>query len=319
MTRDIGEPHDHDHSGPSEGGASLAPDEATVGADETFSPSARPLISNQDRTINVPADYPTIQEALDQVPIYLRHVYEIRVDDGSYEGFYTPGFVAERFRPGSTTQAQLKVTGNTTTPSNVTVPYFGGGSCDIVSVQGFGVESDIPATDEDTSIQFYNCNEAALNQIVMLADPDGTNPTYGVVAYNSHMNVNNVDMGASVRQHGYSVKHGGTIIEEPNGTTPSAGNVTGRAYINGGGYYQVHRNDSSLTADSGITGGAGGWGVYDADNDAIINVNNTIYLTSQGSRPSPETSYAWYVDNGGGGNTVAWWFTSDGGTNWATL
>lgn len=44
----------------------------------------RPLTSNTNITVNVPADVPTIQQALCNVPYFLRHTYVIYVDGATY-------------------------------------------------------------------------------------------------------------------------------------------------------------------------------------------------------------------------------------------
>jgi len=211
----------------------------------------RKLHTESDTEVNVPADYDTIQEAVNDIPLIINHSYEITVDDGDYsdEDVLIPQITAGRdtVTGGAGWEEKLVISGNSATPSNVKVGSivangFHGG---ILTITGFAFQNDNPYDDENVPFAAYYCHDISLRSCVW---EGGSN---GLVSYGSNMVVNDLDLGTNVLSgFGLKTKHGGYLFEQRVGNPATVGNVGGYAYISGSGR-TVQEADSTLTGDSG--------------------------------------------------------------------
>lgn len=253
----------------------------------------RPLWTTQDTTVNVPADYNTIQAAVNDIPVILNHSYEITIDDGDYstEDVLVPQTYGGRaMNTGISWEHKLQITGNQTTPANVKIGSIVMNGCvgGIFRVRGLQLQNDNPHDDENTPFAAYYCNEATL------AHAEFAGGTSGPVGYGGYLVLKDVDLGTGVLTgSGVMAKHGGVIYEQiAGGDPPAAGNVGGYAYESRQGcLIGIAGNTSTISGDSGflnvdgqnLTGERNGLGSY-------FDMQNREWLGVQKAGP---THYAW--------------------------
>jgi len=189
---------EHDHSEPGKGGEVLKPEQAIIGG--------RDFSSQSSVTVTVGSDYPTIQAALDDAPLWLKettHNYIINVPDGDYstEDLTVPTVLGE---------GDLVITGNETTPSNVTVGTIYVGACGAtVTIEGVQFEDEgnqVRQSDENAAVVAEKSNW------VILRDCNFNNTTTGVVSYETkEVEVDSVQFNGLT--DGYRVKHNGVLID----------------------------------------------------------------------------------------------------------
>lgn len=233
---------------------SISTDGAGIGGATGLNPSAdnRPIISNEDRTISVGDDVETIQDAVNQVPIYLRHNWVIDIPDGTYEeDVFVPPILNERGdeggNVGEVARQNLQLVGNRSDPSSVKIDsLYISGVGNAAGVQAFGIEfqSDNPYDDEDFVIAVYGGNGFA-----SIADCAIAGGTHGIISYNATLSINDVDFGVDVLPgFGVKIKYDGfAYVKEAHG------NVGARAYETGGpGWIKFNGDNSTLTGDDGL-------------------------------------------------------------------
>jgi len=95
--------------------------------------SDRPMVTESETILTVGTDTATIQEALNQIPLIIRHNFEIQVPDGDYSGedlLVPPFMVADDAGmnrddvTGEGASHLPRITGNIDTPTNVQVGSF---------------------------------------------------------------------------------------------------------------------------------------------------------------------------------------------------
>jgi hypothetical protein len=174
-----------------------AVDVQSVNTDEALVGTApqRPLISESDTTVNVPADYGTVQAAIDDCPIILRHEYEITVDDGDYssedihiENVYAGGEAADGLG-----EQMLRISGNSATPSNVkfgSLFIHGVVGKTTPLIEGFQVERVAPRA-EKGQIACHGAHGAAIRNF-----ETNSAENVGVEAYESTIELRSADVSA---------------------------------------------------------------------------------------------------------------------------
>jgi hypothetical protein len=233
---------EHTHSGPSSGGkridtstlaaskaefenarvdnlnaSQVAGTDLTVGGDAAY--GNRPLVSTEERTLNVPSEYETIQAAIDAVPLVLRHEYAIVVNDGTYdEHLSIPPTIAGHPKSRSAQERSgLEIYGNSEEPSQVTVNSLTISGCSGAVnpfVSGFTFRQANPFDDEDVAVIAYGTTETTLSNIRIRTGPDRSQPLRaGIKAYGgTAMKVQSVDFGDGECRRGFVTKHMSRIL-----------------------------------------------------------------------------------------------------------
>lgn len=268
---------EHDHSGPDAGGGTLAPESLRSGTVEADSVAAervetgalnaagltvgpadttlgdRPLVSTERRVLSVPGDFETIQAALDEVPLVLRHEYVVAVDDGSYdEHLVVPPVLAGHPKARSDQERSgLEIYGNGDAPERVTANSLTISGCTGAVnpfVSGFTFRRANPYDDEDVAVVAYGTTETSLANLRIRKAPDRSDPiraavkSYGGTA----MKVAGLDLGDRQVRRGLVTKHHGTILHKEGRIT---GRVTDAVVWPVGGLVEFNGENVDATAD----------------------------------------------------------------------
>jgi hypothetical protein len=206
--------------------------------------------SNQQ--FNVPNDYATIQDALDDLPQVARKEYVINVDDGTYnEDLLVEGLINASWTDGVFGQSaagengQVQVIGNINTPSNVKVDSVAlAGLVGSAVIQFWGIEwsgDPTPYTDEDTPVFAAGDGEAFFG---FCNYADGT-ASEGSVCYSGRMHIRQGNFGTLNYSNGITVKRGGFVTAQDN-----VGTVSDTAFngVDPGGIF-MFKNFGTLTGD----------------------------------------------------------------------
>lgn len=254
------------------GGSTTVYVDASSGDDSNDGSSSNPLA--------------TIQEAVNRLPRILRQDYYIDVAAGDYssEDVLIRGVHAAN---ASTSGgfSSLTVSGDTATPSNVTVNSISAVNCTGINnphIEGFEF-TGIDPYDAEGSLSFYGCENGLVegdNNYV-----NNKSGTPAIAAYNSLVKVQAgaQDIGSGLRSAGVQAKRAGYAIV--------VGDVTGTAadylLVNIGGGSLIY--DSSIVTGSGTSGtvlGREGRVVDRADNivvDGTARPLATAYLSANQS------------------------------------
>ncbi|AGC34574.1 virion component [Haloarcula sinaiiensis tailed virus 1] len=218
----------------------------------------RPLVSTQDRDITVGTDTSTIQEALNEIPLLLRHNFAVRVPDGTYdEDLLVPPVVIEDTAglddagAGSDEGAsQIPwIRGNTTTPTNVTVNSITVSSTQgaiAPIIEGFNPISTIPNSDENVAVAVFGAQNVSFRHL----DFSGAGANIGFLIYSSTATIRGAtDFGSGDLNRGVEMKHNGMLSIDTFG-----GKTTGT--VND---YLVRNDDGSVVVieRTDATGGSG--------------------------------------------------------------
>lgn len=238
--------------------------DVNVGFNQAGSPP-RTLVSTQDREIVVPRDHDTIQEAVDEIPLLMRHKLDVVIEPGEYdEDVIVPPFIGEWARPNQKELVPVRINGNQDDPSQVTVnSLFATSAIGTIPIQfrGLQVRGTNPYDNEDTGIGIYGCTEVGLVDVAFVSGHNG------VTSYNSQVMLRNVDFGSKVLDgKAISVKHNGLAYENPGVEEPTSGTVGGAAYNAKNGNIWFASNHSSLSGSPLIKTDLGF--VYDFDQEA---------------------------------------------------
>lgn len=230
------------------------------------SPTGRPLISNESTTIYVDPDegedsaagtedapVKTIQEAVDRVPIYLRHQYTIDLatvadtpvtynEDVLVPSITGTGQAGQE--DGASQQGpfrNLDITGQTNDSEAVRIGSLMFGNVigtSAAHVQFVTITRDSPYDDEQYGICAYGTGEVTLYNIQFT---DG--PTSGILAYGSSMKASFIDLGQRNVDWGIHAKRHGSIIARE-----IDGEVTGPAYAS------IQNSKVSIKEGNRVTG-----------------------------------------------------------------
>ena len=250
------------------GGTGTLTNYASIGTDETSiaTHDDRPLWSSADRYISVPGDYGSIQAAVNDLPFYLAHRYEITVDgsyDGSAEDIVVPPTVGARlgFGGGSET-ILLRIAGNETNYPVINSILFDTVLGMAAQLKWVEVAGGNPWTNEDAAIEAYGCRGR-----VQIVDVDISHiGSDGIVSYASDVTLDGtIDFGTGLQSVAMEVKHMGNIAAP---STPLEGAVNGDVFGLSAG--QIHADvGSPLVANStGFSRSSRGV-VYDTEGSGI--------------------------------------------------
>lgn len=231
----------HDHSGPERGGGSLDADAVTADEVEAGALAAdaltagrlnaanatvgegefgdRPLVSTERRVLSVPDDYDTIQAAIDDVPLVLRHEYVVAVADGTYdEHLSVPPVIAGHPKERSDQERSgLEIYGNSENPERVVANSLTISGCTGAVnpyVSGFTFRRANPYDDEDVAVIAYGTTETTVANLRIRADRS-TPLRAGIKAYGgTSMKVQEVDFGDGQCRRGLATKHMGEIFHK---------------------------------------------------------------------------------------------------------
>jgi len=227
---------------------------ATIGdeGDGNLGPDTRPFSQVGETLVNVPSDYPTIQDALNDVPLYLRDDYIISIDDGDYSSedlIIPPHVTADVVTEGTYgSTGILSIQGNQTTPANVTVnsvASLGSIGRNSPQIAGLRVEGSSPA-DNDENIGFIIAGGG--NAQVLDCEFGGDGTQKGLTAYSGSVTIQNVDFGSGNRKLLMENKHGGTIWCASTGTV--SGHATESVFsVASNPGISFDSNAASLSAD----------------------------------------------------------------------
>jgi hypothetical protein len=223
---------------------SVTTDKARVGSSAKSGPNDRPLISNSDTTVTVDAgggqDYTSIQSAIDDCPIFLRHEYIIEVNNGDYSSEDLKVETVINGGEGAGTDAgastNLRIRGDATTPSNVTV-----GSCHVrnvvgnigVDVIGMEFQNKVPNDNEDTYCLAQGTGEVRFDDVAF----SGSNATNGIVIYGPKGDLRGVDVSNTGGQGVKAKRNAQVICKDFTGTTdnPYRARENSRLVVDGDG------------------------------------------------------------------------------------
>lgn len=224
----------------------------------------RPMVTNGNTTVNVPADFPTIQEALWSIPWFCKHEYKITVDAGDYTGegslYFPPTYSAKTVDGSSEIGNNPTLQGDSTTPSNVTIDSIVlDGILGFPLVQGFQFEGVDTTFGPDSQARAQGCGGR-----VTFADINhrGNSAVQaGIVFYSSTGQINRIDFGdGDDVNNGLNIK-GGPGFAQIKGASGSTGDKVMRVQA---GYGVIA---------SGVTA-TGANGAMETEQGIGINQNN---------------------------------------------
>lgn len=260
----------------------------------------RPIVSEQARTINVGTDVSSIQEAVNEIPLLLRHRYKINVESGTYsEDLLIPPFmVADTSGEDSAGNVEgathnPRITGDTATPSNVEVSSItttGVQGAIAPLIEGFNVTGDTPYDDESTGIQLFGCQNVSLRAISWA----GSSASRGVYAYGSTVTVRNCDFGSTDLDYGVASKHNSSIHVDSFGSNPTTGTVNSH----------VFRVDDASVLSAKAVGATGNSGYVENANGLAHNADWNAFEPVVGLRYNISSNQTVSTKDTGGVQTV---------------
>ena len=176
--------------------------------------STVPGVYTYNVTVNVPEDYPTMQDAIDAVPDNYWQFITIQVSDGIYDEdlvIRNKRGCTPNFPPESGQQAVLVITSKSKDRTKVSYR-----SAQVFSCGGTPYSPNLEHlnftnrthSDENCSVEFYGCTSGAVNRCSF----NGVGVDKCVEAYNSIISVESCDFGNEINDKAMVVKHGGTIM-----------------------------------------------------------------------------------------------------------
>lgn len=253
---------------------SVTTEELSIGS-SGYSANSRPAISNEDKVVTVPGDYSTVQAAVNDCPMYLRHEYKIDISDGTYnEDVVVPPVIAGDFNGQADQEfGRLEIYGNTGDRTAVELDSFvatGCGGAVNPFITHITFLADNPHDNESTSVAIYGCNQSAVASLGF-----GANVTNGVLAYGSEVVVNDLNLGSGNLSHAVTTKHGGSAHLK-TGTVD--GSVTDSLLQPSSGYIQY--KSANMNATGTLVEGTGTDGhVWDATDEKFVNMSNLPSVT----------------------------------------
>lgn len=212
----------------------------------------RYFINMQDITVSVCSsgcNYTTIQEAVDNLPLFLMGQYTVNVHNGDYstEGIVIRGSFGINSRSGSET-SRLVLTGNITNPGEVKI-----GSIFVIGlkgrtniIEGFNFTSFNSFTNENASLDVDNSDEVVIRNSVFSANGYRAIISYG----GSNVKVaGNVNFGTGLYNFLAVTKHGSKLYMFDGNFTGSASEY---AFSTPGGMIFIEDYEVSVTGMTGF-------------------------------------------------------------------
>lgn len=214
--------------------------------------SNRPFVSNYPRNISVCSsgcDYTRIQDAINQVPLILRHEYLIDIHDGVYnENLYIPPIISSGvlndgiYNQGSC--VMLKIWGNQSDRNAVSIQsaqISGANGCQTPSLAYMRVLGTDPLSSENVSIAVYGSNHVVLQRLNFT----GNSANIGIMSYGSSLTISTTDFGNNDLDYAMIVKHGGEIYFNDGA---NYGSVTNHVVYHDSG--NVYFNNDTISSGS---------------------------------------------------------------------
>ena len=165
-------------------------------------------------TVNIPEDYPTMQDAIDAIPDNYWQFITLQVSDGNYDEdlvIRNKRGCTPNFPPESGQQAVIVITSKSKDRTKVSYKsaqvFSCGGTPFSPNIQDVNF-TNRTHSDENCSIEFYGCTSGAVNRCSF----NGVGVDKCVEAYNSIISVESCDFGNEINDKAMVVKHGGTIM-----------------------------------------------------------------------------------------------------------
>lgn len=183
---------------------------------------AYPYISDSAKTISVPGDYPTIQEAIDSLPRRLHHQHVIDIDAGTYdedllvERIQNLAYIDGTMGTGSAGEnTSLQIIGDRANPSNVKVNSATVNGCVGKAIPQFwGIEwqgANNPYSDDPYCVGFHGpSSEGFIGDCAFTANAD-TVAEWAVIAYGGHLHIRDTDFGTDQFHNGVVAKRQGSV------------------------------------------------------------------------------------------------------------
>lgn len=245
--------------------------------------SSRPLTSENPRNITVCAsgcDYTTIQEAINQVPYFLRHRYIIKIGNGVYDEniIIPPIIVSDTIYNNQGPVEALEIRGNTSDMNLVkikSIQITGQVGAQNPLIQYVTVYGTDDYSNENVSISIYGSNHPILKFINITSVAIN-----GIMSYGSSVSISGIDFGNNNLLYAMDVKHGGSFYSFVSLNVPSYGTVQRYVYVLEGG--NIYSNNDNIKSGIGLyyqNPTATGFGVKTEETNETINgVNSTDYL-----------------------------------------
>jgi hypothetical protein len=241
--------------------------------------NGRPLWSESDRTIAVPGDVATVQEAVDQLPVFLRHEFVIDIasgHDASGEDVYVPPTMGPQAFPISTLSegSALLIDGDSANKPTLNSVLFDTMCGNFARLHGVGLSGSNPYDNESSAFAAYGSNgRVAISQ----CDITG-NVGKGVLSYASMVTVNGVDLGTGGITNGVQTKHmGRALVKELNGTVTGPVLQAGEGVIHAAGPVNASTTGGNRLAapNRGVVYGETTYGINNGIVTASISTNQS--------------------------------------------
>ncbi len=183
-------------------------------------------------SIAVPADFPTIQQAIDSVPEIQWQRFNVTIADGTYDEEVS---VDNKWAGGATIGAVpgertgLYIVGESKTGVRVKswLVVSCGGAAFSPQIARQTIFGHGTKTNETASIEFYGCPAGAVLDVNLHSEE--ADSSKGVQSYDSVISVEGVDFGDELYTDLFTVKHGGKIYSNNNTRQGIGPSPTGRA------------------------------------------------------------------------------------------
>lgn len=246
--------------------------------------SDRPLVSQSETSLTVGTDTASIQEAINQIPLILRHNFEIQVPDGTYDEnlLVPPLLVADSAgmnRDGTTNEGAShipRITGDIDTPTNVQVNSFtvaGAQGAIAPLIEGFNIIGTAPYADEGAGVEIYGSQNVSFRWMSFA----GGTARVGFLPYGSGVTIRQeCDLGNDVLKFGVETKHNANVnIDHFSSATYS---LTGSCTD-----YAIYNNDGGVVTFRDMQATGGIRDVYNREG-VMYNANLMEYEPAIGAR-----------------------------------
>ncbi|UPV76640.1 hypothetical protein M0R89_19095 (plasmid) [Halorussus limi] len=230
---------------------------------------SRPFITNGPKSINVPDDYETIQGALNSVPLFLRHKYNININanKGPYdENIQVPSVFSIDHVGDRGLQAGLMINGINGKPevNSIFVTNIVGSAVALSNLRPTSTTGVVDPTNT-AAVQVHSTSG-----VVYMSEIDFTafSDLYqAILLYKSaQMELVDCDFGSGNVANGVRLKQGHTSLYVRGGNT---GDLRGHKYkVNGGRVFENKAQTSSWSASEGVA---------DIESGLVIDDQGEIY------------------------------------------
>lgn len=218
--------------------------------------SERRFNDDEAQFISVPGDYPTVNDAIQDVfPYRQMNTLVIEVSEDTNEDIYIPPCITKRIPDDvGSEDLQIEIRGDGSTPAVNSIfadTVMGMG----LSISDFEVTGVNPYSNESAAVELYGC-KGRVQVLDLTISGTTTTPEQGIISYSSDTTVGGtISIPNGTQFNGLMVKHGGTAY--------ISGDITGSvgAYIARGdsGTIRVESEQSATFGQSvpydGVNGG----------------------------------------------------------------